>query len=540
MTQSTDIDVLIVGAGPTGLTMACLLAQYGIQFRIVEKRPGTTDKSKALGVQARTLELFEQLEIADLAVAQGEPAKAVNFFMNGRRKIRLDINNLGDGLTRYPYMLVLEQSKTEKLLDDRLRELHGQVEWQTELIDLQQGKNCVKLSLCHFGKVETVKARYVVAADGPHSIVRSTLQVPFVGGTYEHRYLLVDAVVEGNLPTGEFSVCFSKEGFAAFFPFQTSSHFRALAELSERRRDNEEPAFEEVARDVKRESAMKIQMSDPEWISTYKLHHRCVQKFQAQRCFFAGDAAHVHSPLGAQGMNTGIQDAFNLAWKLSWVLNGFAHESLLQTYHAERAPVARRLIRTTDQLFKFVVERETAVQWIRLHIFPYFMQGLFRLRSWRQWVFKMISQTHISYPPHGLNHQAVHHRAECRAGQRFPHLLLNGDIKVDCNDGKFHAFASGSTEDRYLVQKILSEFLGPQVLLHTLERGAEMPAILAAFGLQKEGLILLRPDQYVMYVSDVLDPAHLMNHLRIHFHPQVPLEGQKRNLRTSPLAESSV
>jgi 2-polyprenyl-6-methoxyphenol hydroxylase-like FAD-dependent oxidoreductase len=434
----------------------------------------------------------------------------------------MNLNDNGAGLTKYPYMLILEQCKTERLLLDKLISCDGSVEWEKELVDLQQHPDSVTASISHFEKVETITVKYVLAADGARSAVRSILQLPFVGGTYENRFLLGDFHIESNLSKEFISLCVSKKGFAAFFPMHGTDRFRAIGILPDDIPENADAQFEAVAKDVQEQADMPMKISNPEWISTYKLHHRNLGHFQVHRCFFLGDAAHIHSPAGAQGMNTGIQDSFNLGWKLQLVLKGMAIPRLLETYHEERYPFAKWLIHSTDQAFEFVTNQKTYVKWLRLYIFPYLLKGLTQFGAFKKFVFKTISQTCIQYRKSSLSSQSFSSKHSLRAGDRFPEPYFMGEIIASqCADGLFHAYLVGCPAEQERVDHLLHQYLGRQVRIHTLARRPELHTVLTTFGIQKDGLVLVRPDQYVGYCCNTLDLKALTRYLDRYFTSQV-------------------
>jgi 2-polyprenyl-6-methoxyphenol hydroxylase-like FAD-dependent oxidoreductase len=510
MTHQTDVDVLIVGAGPTGLTLACLLAKYGVKFKIIEKNKTITTRSKALAVQARTLELFEQLGIAKKAVEQGHAAEGLDLMVQGKLRATMDLRAFGAGLTKYPYVLILEQCKTEQLLLERLHASGSEVEWQKELVELQQHPNFVTATVQHLGNLETVRAKYLVAADGARSAVRTMLRLPFEGETYENHFLLADVAIRGEISRRHITLCLSQKGFAGFFPMYGTDRFRAIGILPERMWENVEKEFPAIAKKIEEQAQLPMTISDPLWISAYKLHHRSLERFKEQRCFFAGDAAHVHSPAGGQGMNTGIQDSFNLAWKLRWVLTGSAHESLLETYHEERFPIAKKLLRTTDQVFSFVTSRRAFLRFSRLYMLAPVIKIMTKGVRFRLFAFKTISQIGISYPQCKLSEQSFNSSAAHRAGDRLCAEVL---------DGGFQAYMVGGQEVQQDFSHLLQCYFEEKIKVYTLEKNPEVQAVLQSFGIDKDGLVLVRPDGYAAYCSDGFDSKALQSYLNRFFSP---------------------
>jgi len=508
MTHQTDVDVLIIGAGPTGLTMACLLAQFGVKFRIIDKNKGITTRSKALGVQARTLELFEQLGITEKAIAMGYPAKGMDMFVQGKRKAGISLDAFGRGITKYPFMLILEQCKTEKLLLDKLNSLGGEVEWQKELVELKQQVQSVTATLTHFEHIEEVRAKYLVAADGSKSTVRTLLKVPFMGGTYENRFLLGDIAIEGPISREHITLCLSDQGFAGFFPMIGEDRYRAIGILPDELKGTEDENAARVFSEIRKQSHLDLKISDPHWISSYKIHHRSVPHFQELNCFFAGDAAHVHSPAGAQGMNTGIQDSFNLAWKLQLVLHGQAQEKLLKTYHEERYPLAQKLIRTTDQIFSFVTNPNYFIRRLRLLMLPNTFRFLITNSHVRNFIFKLLSQTGIRYRKSSLSEQNFLSEADFKAGDRSCHVST---------DGCFHAFILGEPRAQEQITIMLEKYFEGKIRVYTLNKSMDITAILQDFGITRDGLVLVRPDGYAAYCAEGLDGIALKKYLDRYF-----------------------
>src|SRR6266487_3243990 len=347
--------VLISGAGPTGLMLAGQLALRDVPFRIIDKNEDYTTQSRALVVQARSVEIFGQMDIAQEALHLGVKAKAVNVVVKGKRVLHMNVRDIGEGLTPYPYLLMLEQSKTEKILNDFLAQRGHTVERQTELLDFTQDANSVTAIIKQTNrKEEVIQVDWLVGADGAHSVVRHKLNIPFAGKTYQQSLFVLDCEVSFKFPSDEMYIAFAERAFAGFFPL-TNGRCRVIGTVPEACEGKDAVSFEDVAKDFAQRLNMDVSLGNPDWISLYNSHHRAVSAFRKDRCFLVGDAAHIHSPVGAQGMNTGLQDAYNLAWKLALVVSGQADATLLDSYEKERVPIAERLLTTNDRAFKLVV-----------------------------------------------------------------------------------------------------------------------------------------------------------------------------------------
>ncbi len=348
--------VLVVGAGPTGLTMAAELARHGLRPRIIDKAPQASQTSKALAVQARTLEFFERLGIADTALAHGRKIHGIHVYSQRQQVVHVKFDRIE---SRYNFVLVLPQSVTERLLTERLESLGVTVERGIELADFRQQPSHVDATLRRLddNREEAVQTRWLIGCDGAHSAVRHNLGVPFQGHAFEESFSLADVRLDGNLPDDEISIFLSSGDIVALFPMPGERRFRVVLERHQGPPLEGEPALAEFQRAVDDHSTVAARLSDPVWMSHFRISQRQVQQYRRGQVFLAGDAAHIHSPVGGQGMNTGIQDAANLAWKLALVHAGRADEKLLDSYDAERRPVGRRLLQATGLMSQAVLLR---------------------------------------------------------------------------------------------------------------------------------------------------------------------------------------
>ena len=420
-----DTDVLIVGAGPTGLVLALWLTRLGVRVRIVDKtaEPGTT--SRALAVQARTLELYSQIGLADAVVERGRKVVAANLWVAGKKVARAVFGDMGAGLSPFPYALIFPQDEHERLLIDRLAEAGVEVERQTELLGFEDATGRVLARLKRpDGAAETCEAAYIAGCDGAHSTVREALEIGFPGGTYDHLFYVADVEASGAAMNGELHVALDTTDFLAVFPLKGEGRARLVGTVREEaEHQHENLSWNDVSKRVI--EWMRIDVERVNWFSTYRVHHRVADHFRKGRAFLLGDAAHIHSPVGGQGMNTGIGDAVNLAWKLAAVLHGRANASLLDSYEPERIAFARRLVATTDQAFTGVTSAGAIARRVRLHIVPLLIPLLFAFRAVRRFMFRTISQTAVNYRGSSLSEGragAVH------GGDRLPWVKadLNG------------------------------------------------------------------------------------------------------------------
>jgi 2-polyprenyl-6-methoxyphenol hydroxylase-like FAD-dependent oxidoreductase len=365
-------EVLIVGAGPVGLACACELARRGVPARIVDKAAARSTWSKALAVHARTLEALESAGLADRFLAAGAKLRAFNAIAGGERLIHATFDDLD---SPFPFVLILPQSETERLLEERLAELGGRVERGAELVGLAQEADGVTARLRGPGGAELeARARWLIGADGAHSAVRHALGLPFEGTAYEETFILADVRLEASLPRDEVHVFLAPEGVLGIFPFPEPGIARLIADVTATAAGDAEasPTLERFQRLLDERGPRGARVTEARWLSAFKFHRRLVPRYRVGRVFLAGDAAHIHSPAGGQGMNTGIQDAQNLAWKLALVAKGGGREGpLLDSYEAERRPIAAATIAATDRFTWLATLHGPLSQSVRNHLVPF-------------------------------------------------------------------------------------------------------------------------------------------------------------------------
>ena len=352
-----DVDALVVGAGPTGLTLACELARHNVRFRIIDKLSIGSDKSKALAVHSRSLEMLEDMGIVDRFITHGLRLHGVNVFADNKQIAKLSLDELD---SFYSYTLSLPQSDTERLLMERLAELNHSVERSMDLFALEQFQDGVEATVKNgAGEIEKIRARWVVGADGAHSAVRKLLKMDFVGSKYPDLMKLTDVHVEGPLTADEIYVFNSEKGLIALFPYGGNRYRIAAVSPEQEGHEHEadaniqtQPSIEEMQKIVDERVPLELKLSDQHWSAGLYLHARHVTKYREGNCFLAGDAAHIHSPAGGQGMNTGMQDGYNLAWKMGLVAHGVASDSLLDSYNDERLGIALGVLKMTDFMMR--------------------------------------------------------------------------------------------------------------------------------------------------------------------------------------------
>ena len=409
-----DVEVLIAGAGPTGLTLALWLSHLGVKLRIIDRAPQQASTSRALAVHARTLEFHDQIGLADAAVAAGLEFGAVRLWAKGVQRARAGFGELGAGVSPFPFVLILPQDAHEQLMIEALAARGITVERPVDLRDFQIGDDGVAVRLGHAGGAEErIEAAFLAGCDGAHSTVRTTLAASFQGGTYSRMFYVADVEAAGPVINGDLNICLDEGDFLAVFPLQGDGRARLVGDLE--RIGADAFTFDDVASAVI--DRLGLEVSRVNWFSTYRVHHRVAETWRRGPVFVLGDAAHVHSPVGGQGMNTGIGDAVNLAWKLAAVLRGQAPAPLLDTFQRERIAFARRLVATTDMMFQAVSRDDAASRFLRLNVVPTALPMLSKSTTFKRWMFETLSQTAINYRGKGLAEGAA---GEVRGGDRLP------------------------------------------------------------------------------------------------------------------------
>ncbi len=410
-------DVLIVGAGPTGLLLALLLTKLGVGVRIIDEtaEPGTT--SRALAVQARTLEFYRQVDLADDVIQRGLRLGAVNLWRRGERAARVELGAIGEGLSPFPFGIIFPQDEHERLLLEKLAALGVAVERRTTLDSVEEGSNRVVAHTRNAaGAFTSYEATYVAGCDGARSTIRAAIGAGFPGGTYEHLFYVADVRARGAQMNQELHVMLDDAGFLGLFPLAGDGRARLIGTVrAEAAGNGEALRWEHV--DRRPIDRIGLQVDHVNWFSTYHVHHRVAASFRRGRLFLLGDAAHIHSPVGGQGMNTGLGDAMNLAWKLAAVIGGRAKGDLLDTYEPERIAFARKLVATTDRAFQAASSEGRIAEVVRTNIVPRILPRVLQTKLGRRVFFRALSQTGIEYRTSPWSGKSV---GTVRAGDRLP------------------------------------------------------------------------------------------------------------------------
>jgi 2-polyprenyl-6-methoxyphenol hydroxylase-like FAD-dependent oxidoreductase len=482
----TRSPVLIVGAGPTGLVLALWLTKSGVAVRIIDKAAEAGTSSRALGVQARTLELYRQMGIADEVLEQGVEVGGGNFWVSGKHIARIGLVDSGKGLSPFPGLLDFQQDAHERMLIEQLLVLGVDVERSTELLRFHDDGAIVHAAIRRAdGAEEECEALFLAGCDGAHSAVRAGLRIGFPGGTYDELFYVADADVSGAVANHEVHVDFSSADFLAVFPMRADSRVRLIGAVVKTDAEQKRLTFADVSDQAIRD--LKVEIRKVNWFSTYRVHHRVADSFRKGRAFILGDAAHLHSPVGAQGMNTGIGDAINLAWKLAAVINDGASLRLLDSFQPERIRFARKLVSTTDRAFTFVTKRGAFAAFVRTMMLPIVMPLIAARPSARRLIFRIISQLGIEYRESPLS---LGRAGNVHGGDRLPWVPMSGgeDNFTPLTSMAWQAHIYG--EAKVSAKATCAEL---QLPLHIF---AWTPEAKSA-GLLRSAFYLVRPDGYV-------------------------------------------
>jgi 2-polyprenyl-6-methoxyphenol hydroxylase-like FAD-dependent oxidoreductase len=518
-------DVLIVGAGPTGLMLANQLGRQGVRTLIIDRHAGPARETRALGVQARTLEIYAGLGVDQEALQLGTPGTGGNIWAGGRKMARVPFGESGKAVTPYPYLLILGQDENERILGRRLHDWGLSVTWNTELVALEQREDHVVATLKDpDGTLRRVATTWVAGCDGARSAVRELSKIEFPGEPYEHVFFVADVEATGNMVPGELNAYLWKDGFHLLFPMRGANHWRLVGILPTDLRGRADVTFESVLPSLQVELGAGMAFKSCSWFSTYRIHHRKAARFRDRRCFLLGDAAHIHSPVGAQGMNTGLQDAWNLGWKLGLVAKGYAHADLLDSYEKERLPVAERLLSTTDRGFRLIVSDSWFAGIMRTRILARLAALAMSQRRFQQVAFRTVSQTGIQYPASALTDSSSRlPKGAPQPGERFPWLRVSwtpggptaDSFRMLCGT-QFSLLVFGqSVPSTHALQ------IDDLVTVHEIPLDEANSRELQRVGIPVPSFYVVRPDGYVGFCGDRLDIACVQRYLESRIHLQV-------------------
>jgi 2-polyprenyl-6-methoxyphenol hydroxylase-like FAD-dependent oxidoreductase len=545
-----ETDVLIVGAGPVGLAMACELFRHGVRCRIIDQAAAPAQTSRALGIHARTLEVFESMGVVEKILAEGTKARGLTLYDGEKAVLHLSLQHIREKDSQYPFLLILPQSQTERILNERLTELGGSVERTRELLDIRQEDGeviaFVKTGGVDSDENEEIHARWLIGCDGAKSRVRKIMAIPFEGTTAEEEWLLADVDLNWNRTRETTHGWFTRNGLFAVFPLP-DGQWRLIAAANQQ---NSQPSLETFQRLLAQYTGdTRTAVSNPTWMSNFRINYRVVVSYRKGQVFLAGDAAHIHSPFGGQGMNIGIQDAYNLAWKLALVLRGRARESLLDTYQEERMPIAKYIVQGSRGITGgILIARNPILRWLRDHmIIP-----LLNLDSIQRMLAQQASELDMNYRRSSLSRSNAKNRGGIHAWlawERAPHAgdrmlpgacltypereqtnLLQVLQGTECHILFFVGLSTTNEEYAPLAELAsrVETLTNGCVNAHIVIAGNEKPEQLtwngsilldpygklhATYGARRQSLYFIRPDGYVGLRCQSINEQELFGHL---------------------------
>ncbi len=545
-----ETDVLVVGAGPVGLAMACELLSHGMRCRIIDQQASPVQNSRALNVQARTLEMFENMGVIDQIEAAGTKARGLTTYDGDKILLRMSLQHIREEESQYPFLLILPQSQTEHILGERLSELGGVIERSRELLDIRQEEDAV-IALTvgtNTGSKEEIRARWLIGCDGVRSQVRKVQAIPFEGTTAPQEFLLADMDLNWNRTRETTHGWLTRDGLFAAFPLPGGQWRLFATAITQSGKETPQASIEVFQRLlVQYTGDMQTTMSNLTWASNFRISYRMATTYRKGRVFLAGDAAHVHSPFGGQGMNIGLQDAYNLAWKLALVLQENACESLLDTYQEERMPIARWVLQGAENATSILVTQNPALRLLR----DYVVVPLFNLKSIQRYIALQASELNINYRRSSLSHLPNGKRANVGRGLswRAPHagdrVLPGKCLSYPAHEHTnlhqvlrgteshlliFTGLASASKEYAYIVRLAsnIESLTSGYVKAHIVVASSEKPEQLTwngstlldpqgklhtIYGAQGATLYFIRPDGYIGFRSQPVHEEPLLSYL---------------------------
>ena len=479
--NNTDCQVLVVGAGPTGLVLAAELLARGIRTRIIDKGGGMALQTRAIGIHARTLEVFDMMGLAERFVERGQVVRHLRFYSEGRCLASLEFARCG---SRFGFLLDLPQDQTERLLRARITELGGVVENGTELTNLTPGPDAVTTTIRGpAGQAQVITAGHVVGCDGAHSRVRSQLGLSFHGHPYPQDWLLADVLLDRDLREDTAHAFFRPDGLPVIFFPMRGNRWRLTLPFAGSR-IAQAPTLEEIQQLTDQRVPWPVTVSDPTWLADFRCHRRSASAYRRGRVLLAGDAVHIHTPAGGQGMNTGIMDAHNLGWKLALVASGRAPDALLDSYGTERRPVAEDVLKLTHALVHYGTLSHPVKRRVRNIVVP----ALGRSAAIQRRATRRLTHIYVAYPPGPLV-RPDGGRGGPRPGQRMPDF----PVRVHGQPATLHGILRGGRHVLLVPAAHAANVLSDPALRPCR---TDLDVITGAAG-PHDDVVLVRPDGHV-------------------------------------------
>lgn len=531
----TKVDVLIVGAGPTGLMMAAELVRYGLTCRIIDKAEAPSVQSKAIAIQARTLEVLHQAGLVEPFLQDGLKITGACLSSNQRPIAKINLEHIQ---SPYPFVLSLEQSQTEAILTRHLKRSGLRIERGVELVDFDEHDSYIQAYLRRPGADETILADWLIGCDGAHSIVRKRIGATFKGKLFKDIFSLADVDIHWDRPHDQVTAFTESQGIIAALPLPGESRYRLIFQLKrcrnllqsvERGSDGlvsaavvAPPTLEEAKDLLSACAGKQIEVENPTWLANFHINSRLASTYRKGRVFLAGDAAHIHSPVGGQGMNTGIQDAFNLAWKLAWVQQKKAPPVLLDSYGIERHWVGTQLLKFTEWASEAVTLHNPFLVKVRNFIVRHLSRWAFVQKK----VTAALSENNICYPHSPLNREEGQFFGTLKVGDRAPDGIVIYDDKIttlfDLWEGSTKGIIllfAGEHEPFKKLANELEEAYPVQVFIIAATPDANVCTdpdlkVHETYGVDGPAIYWIRPDLYIGYRQTGVDPQGINNYLR--------------------------
>lgn len=496
-----NTQVLIIGAGPTGLMLANQLNRFGIENIVIDTKSGPTLESRALSVSSRSMEVYQQLGLSDTVLERSKEVQGITMFHKGKKYAQVDLTEIGGEFCDFARLTTtFEQNKNEQLLYENLSESNSTVLWNHGFNSFKEesGNVFTQVKNLKENTIQTIRSKYLVGCDGASSAVRKSAGFSFEGGTYDNKFYVADVSLSWSYGYDNVVMMPEKGVFVAFFPLQEKKKMRIIGTLPKAFANVENIDFSSVEKKVREAAKVKFNIEELNWFSVYRIHHRVVDTFKKGNVFLAGDAAHVHSPAGGQGMNTGLQDVHNLGWKLGYVLNGDANESLLDTYNEERLPYARALVNGTDKGFQFISGHNWLVRNIRSHlVLPLFSLAM-NYKIPAVGLFKRLSQLFYSYSKSSLSIGKSNQSLNFGPGDQIPYIRK--EFYKNFQSRKFYLVCITSEDLSQTKRKSVTDSFSFPIEFLEERISPEW----RKFGVQSDLFVLVRPDHHILWVGDSL------------------------------------